>query len=305
MERRGFMGGSDAAPALGISPYKTAFRLWLEKTGREPDHVENPRTIAGQVLEAAIVQLYRRLHGGDLPRREARALVHPAHPWMQGHIDRRMPGTRAIVECKLVGHQQARRWGDPERLELPQEYLLQVHHYLTVDPAKADHALILALMGTELRVYTVPRDPELSEMLVEREAEFWQHVVSDVPPVPDPRAGDTWQWLYPRARAGAVVEATQPAREQVELLRQLKRVAEDVETEITVAREAVCALMGEADTLVDVEGQKLATWSNVAGRDLVNLKKLKSKYPDVYADVVSQTAGARTFRVSNPKEQKR
>jgi predicted phage-related endonuclease len=34
--RTGYIGGSDAAAALGLSPWKTNVDLWEEKTGRKP-----------------------------------------------------------------------------------------------------------------------------------------------------------------------------------------------------------------------------------------------------------------------------
>jgi len=37
MERKGFIGGSDAPIILGLSPWKSPYQLWLEKIGQDKD----------------------------------------------------------------------------------------------------------------------------------------------------------------------------------------------------------------------------------------------------------------------------
>ena len=55
-DRIGYLGGSDAAVVLGISPWKSRYQLWCEKTGAEPipnlDGVDY--IYFGQVLEPIV-----------------------------------------------------------------------------------------------------------------------------------------------------------------------------------------------------------------------------------------------------------
>ena len=49
------IGGSDVSVIAGINPYKSAYQLWLEKTGQtEPAESENEYTHFGTVLEPVI-----------------------------------------------------------------------------------------------------------------------------------------------------------------------------------------------------------------------------------------------------------
>ena len=57
-ERRQGIGGSDAAAAVGLSPWKTRLELWLEKTGQTPDREETPEMRRGTLLEPVVKQLY-------------------------------------------------------------------------------------------------------------------------------------------------------------------------------------------------------------------------------------------------------
>ena len=40
--RKGGIGSSDAAAAVGLNPYKSPLELWLEKTGRSQDAGSRP-----------------------------------------------------------------------------------------------------------------------------------------------------------------------------------------------------------------------------------------------------------------------
>ena len=41
------IGGSDAGAVIGLNPYKSAYALWAEKTGRVPGFEGNTRTAVG------------------------------------------------------------------------------------------------------------------------------------------------------------------------------------------------------------------------------------------------------------------
>ena len=59
MNRLGFLGGSDAAAALGLSPWKTPVELWLEKTGKKPSEIpDNIPMAVGRALEDFVAKQY-------------------------------------------------------------------------------------------------------------------------------------------------------------------------------------------------------------------------------------------------------
>lgn len=61
MNRMGFIGGSDVAAILGVSPFKTPHELWLQKTGRAPREEVTPeqqkRFDRGHRLEPVVLQM--------------------------------------------------------------------------------------------------------------------------------------------------------------------------------------------------------------------------------------------------------
>lgn len=65
--RKTGIGGSDAAAAVGLSPYKSQLELWLEKTGRDaglvtPDPQDTKEPVYwGTLLEPIVAAAYTRL----------------------------------------------------------------------------------------------------------------------------------------------------------------------------------------------------------------------------------------------------
>ncbi|MDN5596762.1 MAG: YqaJ viral recombinase family protein, partial [Pseudomonas sp.] len=64
--RKGGIGSSDAAAAVGLNPYKSQLELWLEKTGRDaslpridPQDEESP-AYWGNVLEPIVAWHYSK-----------------------------------------------------------------------------------------------------------------------------------------------------------------------------------------------------------------------------------------------------
>ena len=186
-ERQIGVGGSDAAAALGMSRYKTAYQLWAEKTGRlEPENLDDVERIRfGNLMEEIIAREYSRRNDVKVQRRNA-SLTHPKYPFMRANVDRIVVGVRRGLECKNVDGLAFRygEWGEPGTDQVPDEYLLQCHHYMTVLDYPEWH-LAACVGGNSLRTYIIERDPATSEMLIEQEHAFWQHVERDEAPAVD------------------------------------------------------------------------------------------------------------------------
>jgi putative phage-type endonuclease len=186
--RRKGIGGSDAAAALGQSPNKTTLQLFQEKTGLLDSHITGldavERTEFGKLLEEPIAVMYARRYGVKL-RRHNRIAQHRRHRFMLANYDRTIDGKREGLECKNVDSMAFRfgEWGEEHSDQVPPDYLLQVHHYLTVSGYDRWH-LAACVGGNRLVVYHIERDEEMSEMLISGEHDFWQYVQrNEAPPL--------------------------------------------------------------------------------------------------------------------------
>lgn len=184
-QRRTGIGGSDAAASIGQSPHMTRLELFHVKRGTPiaSRDMDEERTSFGAAMEGVIAAQYAKRFEVRLRRRHV-ILRHPKHPWMIANVDRVIEGQRKGVEIKNVDGIAYRfndEWGSPGSDQIPTSYLLQVAHYQAVLNYD-DFDLACCVGGNKLVVYHVHRDPELEEMLIEGEHEFWQHVEKNEPP---------------------------------------------------------------------------------------------------------------------------
>jgi putative phage-type endonuclease len=200
-ERLTGIGGSDAAAALGQSPYCTAYELWARKTGRLPfAGEETERTRFGHLMENVAATEYMRRTGMKVKRVNV-LRRHARYDHMIAHVDRVIVGERRGLELKNVDGFAYRngQWGEEGSDEIPIAYMLQVCHYMSVfDFPVWDVAAVVG--GNALKLYRVERDRELEEMLISAETDFWTHVVEGTPPAMDyghPSTLDLVKRLYP------------------------------------------------------------------------------------------------------------
>lgn len=199
--RKTGIGGSDAAAAVGLSPYKSQLELWMEKTGRDtdlpkPDPKDTTEPVYwGTLLEPIVAASYTQQTGNRVRRINA-VLQHPQFPFMLANLDREVIGSPLvqILECKTAGEFGAKLWQDG----VPEYVQLQVQHQLAVTGKRAAHVAVL-LCGQKLEVHLVKRDDELISRLIALEAKFWEYVTSDTPPPADgsESAGRALRILYP------------------------------------------------------------------------------------------------------------
>ena len=77
VRKRG-IGSSDAAAAVGLSPYKSQLELWMEKTGRDAalseadPHDEESPAYWGNILEPIVAAHYTKRSGNRVRRARLR-----------------------------------------------------------------------------------------------------------------------------------------------------------------------------------------------------------------------------------------
>lgn len=207
-DRRKFIGGSDVAAILGISPWRSIVDLWIDKT---TPPVENGHNAAakrrGTRLEPYILDMIREEHGLKIAAVNQR-YIDPELDFLAAEIDAETEDGENI-EIKTVHPFKAKEWGAHDTDELPLHYVAQVQHGLGVRRRKV--CRVFALIGDELKPYVVERDDETIAAMRERCAEFWnRYVLPKVrPPMDFERKDvlDTLKRLYP-GTDGTVIEAT-------------------------------------------------------------------------------------------------
>ncbi len=212
--RKQGIGASDAAAAVGLSPYQSPLELWMIKTGRDSDmpkvdpNDESSPMYWGTILEPIVAQQYSKRTGNKV-RRINSVLQHPDPDkhWMLANLDYTVVGSDEvqILECKTAGEWGAKHWRDG----VPEYVQCQVQHQLAVTGKLAADVCVL-ICGQEIRIHRIERDDELIARLIELERQFWHYVETDTPPPADgsKSAGKALQYLY-QQDSGDVLDLTE------------------------------------------------------------------------------------------------
>ncbi|RQY68279.1 YqaJ viral recombinase family nuclease [Burkholderia stagnalis] len=298
--RKHGIGGSDAAAAVGLSPYMSPLELWLIKTGRDaslpkPDQGDTTEPVYwGTLLEPIVAASYTKQTGNRVRRVNA-VLQHPTVPFMLANVDREVVGNRDVqlLECKTAGEFGARLW----RHGVPEYAQLQVQHQLAVTgKSSADVAVLIC--GQKLEVHRIERDDGLIARLIELEAAFWRHVETDMPPAADgsESADRALRCLYPGL--GGTVDFTGD-RHLSSVFSDLVAVRAEIEGRQAIEAKLKATIqqaMGEA-------GQAQFETGSVSYRRSkdgigIDLKRLLADQPELAVQYAITKLGSRRFLVN-------
>ena len=296
-ERFNYLGGSDIGSILGLSKYRTALEVWLEKTGRVSNIVDNLPVRFGSFAEAFVAREYAAQTGSTLVHSES-GVTHPHYPFMVGHIDRfvfepcKSRNTERVdlfdedgsctashlLECKTASPFNQSDWGELGTDEVPMSYLVQCLWYLAI--TNLERCDVAVLFGnSDFRIYEVYRDKELEDLIITKAVDFWNsYVKADAPPPAQCEAD--YQQLFKRALTGKAVEADPAISELTNKLQLLNGEIKSRESEISQIKQVIMGQMGEAE-LLTYQGQVLATWKSPKQSYRLDSKRLELEHPEL------------------------
>jgi putative phage-type endonuclease len=263
--RREGIGGSDAAAIAGLNPWKSAFSVYLDKTGQAPPDEDSEAAYWGRELEPFVTRRFAQETGRhviEFPRLLRSRTV----PFAMANVDRLSAETTdsvidAVVEAKTTSAYNRDYDQRGEGMDaVPDAAAIQTQHYMLVTGLQLAYVAVL-IGGQRFRFYRVDRDDDLISHLLQIEGEFWQRVIDKVPPAPDAAAKDLLAHLYD-VKVGSVVQLDERAGEIAELVRQRQQAKEAIKSLELVADDAqakLCALLGENE-IGTVGGEPAVTW---------------------------------------------
>ncbi|MEK9722355.1 MAG: YqaJ viral recombinase family protein [Rhodospirillaceae bacterium] len=273
MDRRGFIGSSDAAAILGLDKYRTPLDVFFEKTQEPAPDDDSEPAYWGRVLEGTVgEEAARRI--GDVTVQPGDTYQHddPLLSFLWAQVDRHLlhdaTGEVSLLECKTAAGWLRDDWGESgqtvtsaEDPAVPPSYMVQVHH--AMECAGTDHSYIAVLIGgQDFRWFLVQKDEEFTaKILVPQLRGFWEnHVQKGAPPEPE-NAADLAA-LFPNA-AGRAEADTELLAAHSRLIR-VRRSIKKLEEHEGALKYALQKHMGEAAELVDATGRLLATWKTAS-----------------------------------------
>lgn len=178
--RSHYIGGSDAAAVVGLNAFSSPYALWAEKTGKVPGFSGNLATEVGTYLEEFVAQKFAAETGKKV-RKSNQSFFNSDYPWAIANIDREIIGEDSGLEIKTTSELNMKKFRGGE---YPANYYCQCVHYLAMT-GKQRWYLAVLIGNRDFRWFTIERDEAEIAALMAAEADFWEMVKNNTPPVAD------------------------------------------------------------------------------------------------------------------------
>jgi len=179
--RKQCITATDIGAICEVSPYKSVFDIWYDKTNPKPpeEKKDNASLDWGTRLEPVIAQAYTDIIGVKLRKcefmlKEINGIpcgCTPDYESEDGLINIEIKTANAKME----------QWGNDGTDNVPEVYLTQTQWQMGLTGKKITHLPCL-VFSRDMRTYNIHFDEEIFNYLLDRAAYFWKYVVDKTPP---------------------------------------------------------------------------------------------------------------------------
>lgn len=279
------IGGSDASVVCGINRYKSPIELWMEKLNNFSPQEAGESAYWGTQLESLVREEFTKRTNIEVSLVK-QLLQGEEHPFMLANLDGVCSDPiygDCIFEAKTASAFKANEWEDA----IPDEYMLQVQHYIAVTGYKAAYIAVL-IGGNTFRWRLVERDEELISMLIELEERFWGYVQNGTPP-PIDGSDACAKYLAEKYSESIVKPTIELPFEAEKLLKDYNAACEKLSAlteEKQLAENKLKQLLGNNE--VGAIGGNIVSWKSIS-QERLDTKTLKSEHPTLYKKYANTT----------------
>ena len=293
-DRTKYIGGSDVAAILGISPWKTTLDLYLDKitppTG-EPDRNKARIFSRGKRLEPYVLDVLAEEESLNIVERGQR-YIDPcgfiAAEIDAEYFDEKLQSVQNIeIKTSFFG----KDFGDAGGDDIPVYYTAQAMHGLMVTNRQV--CVFGVMIGVDdFRVYRIERDDETIAAIRARETAFWhEHILAKVPP--EPSSGDDVARMFAQD-SGTSIECDSAILGMFNELVYFKDVKKRAESDIEYIEDKIKLFMRDASALT-LDGKPLLTWKTQA-TNRFNQREFAEANPELF-EQFKRTSESRVFRL--------
>jgi putative phage-type endonuclease len=288
--RRKSIGGSDASAIIGMNSYCSAYTVWADKLGKIPPKEDNEAMRLGRDLEDYVAKRFTEETGKKV-RRENNILVNPKYPFAHANVDRMIVGEDAGFEAKTTSVLNLKKFKNGE---YPETYYVQCVHYLAVTGCKRWYLGVL-ILGVGFKWFVIERDEAEIEALMKSEADFWEYVKSQTPPMVDgsDSTSDTLRTIYPESNGETV--SLMAFEKDLQQYMTFSSLLDDVKKQREEVANRIKSYMGEASK---GEATKYkVNWSSYV-KNTFDHKKFTEDNPGIDLSAYYKSTPTRTFKVT-------
>jgi len=297
--RRKYLGSSDAAPILGRSPWKTRTEVYYDKVLDTTPNETTEAMETGNRLENPLIDFCCERLGVTCVRNQFRVSHNGDGGIMAANLDALINDRPEAIEAKYTGN--AEGWGESGTDEIPVHYVLQVQHQMAVAQLERVWVPVFyaASFRPEWRLYCVPRNQDIIDVLTSEEVRFWrEHVELRIPPGADPPPMEMLRRLIREPQSTIDLdESALAVWAEREAAAEVKRQAESAYEQAT----AKClVLLGDNEVGSFSDGRLLTYSEENAGDKLIDSKQAKMAHPELFQSSVRRVLRLR----KSPKAKK-
>jgi putative phage-type endonuclease len=254
------VGGSEAAAACGVDPYRSRVNLWARKRGLIPEPPQTEAALWGILLQPVVLSVLGNAHGFEVEEADAE-FRDPERPWMVGHPDAfgHKDGASYVIDAKTTGGWNANQWGEDDA---PTAYICQIQHYLHL--TGLERGLLACLLGGQrLVLRTVHRDEKTIALILTLEEEFVEMCQSGEWPEPVGSTSDTetLRAMFPAGNPGKTVTLDPGALAALAEYRKVERVYQRVKVQRDELVQRLKIAIGDAEVAETPAGEIAARWT--------------------------------------------
>ena len=281
------IGGSDASVVCGISRYRSPVELWMNKTGQLPDEEAGEAAYWGTKLEVLVREEFTMRTGIEVSLVK-QILQSEEHSFMLANLDgicEHPVHGPCVFEAKTASAYKSGEW---ESDSIPDEYTLQVQHYMAVTGYKGAYIAVL-IGGNTFKWKFVKRDEELISMLIRLETDFWNHVQQRTPPPLDGSDASAafLRSFFPDSVPSSQISLPSQASDLIEQYRIFSGEMEKAAEKKQEAENLLKQMLGENES--GMAGDSVVTWKTIC-QERLDTKTLKAEHPVLFRKYASQVS---------------
>ena len=173
--RKAHIGASEISVIMGINPWKSAYELFLEKTGKKEAPEPNYFMLMGKAKESEARAAYISKTGNIVM---PSVTFYKEWPIALASLDGITEDEELIVEIKCPTE---KTYEAAKSLEVPKHYMAQIQWQMMCSGAKKCDYFVYLSEGKNVQVTVLEDKPYQQEMLLKAKG-FWECVETDVTP---------------------------------------------------------------------------------------------------------------------------
>jgi len=271
-KRKEVITATDIAAICGLSPYRSEFDVWMNKT-REgiklPDSTDAMSW--GNRLEPVIAEAYTEQYGIKVIKAE---FIRKDFDGVPAGCTQDYVSEDGKINIEIKTARSGYAWGDPGTDQIPDYYLTQVTWQMGIAGQRMTHLAVL-IGASDFRIYNVPFDQVFFDSLLEKAREFWKLVVDKTPPSVDGSLACRTYFsnLYQKGSKALIPNPSEVLCSNTVRLFKLQKAAKFIDTRKEELTNLVISEIGEFGG-VKIDGLGKLSIVRSSGKETVSYKNI-------------------------------